>query len=390
MHWVSAAVPSTGEWRAMASRSGLRAFLFAVGLVLCGIAGDVAWRHGLWGLLTGAVLAAFWLAVLIGWELAERRAPGAAAATPEPGSAFALRLLLDALPTPLVAIEGNSARVLNRAGRRLFAADDRIVPAPAALLDADAAYLAFEGRRWRIDRVEMHETGRSAALAALIDIEEEERAAEARASAELIQILGHELLNGLSPIVSLAESGLAASEDPVLLREILGTLARRAEGLQRFTAGYRALARLPAPAIRPVGLADLAADLGRLFAGRWPQVMLEVDVPEDLAWPLDRDQVSQAVWALLQNAAEAVSPDHGAAVRLRIQQAGTGIAVDVQDNGAGIPPDAARKIFRPFHTSKPEGTGIGLSLARQVATAHGGSLTLEPGAATTFRLWLPA
>ncbi|QAY78720.1 PAS domain-containing sensor histidine kinase [Sphingosinicella sp. BN140058] len=374
----------------MGSRSGLRAFLFALGLVLCGILGDVAWRHGLWGLLTGAMLAAFWLAALIGWEVAERRAPKVAVAAPEPGSAFALRLLLDALPTPLVAIEGSSARALNRAGRRLFATDDRIVPTPAALLDADAAYFGFEGRRWRIDRVEMRETGGPAALAALIDIEQEERAAEARAGAELIQILGHELLNGLSPIVSLAESGLAAADDPVLLREILGTLARRADGLQRFTASYRALARLPAPAIRPVRLADLAFDLSRLFAGRWPKVTLEVDVPEDLAWPLDRDQINQAVWALLQNAAEAAPADKDAAVCLRIQRAGAGLAVDVQDNGPGIPPDATRNIFRPFHTSKPDGSGIGLSLARQVATAHGGGLTLEPGVATIFRLWLPA
>ena len=68
---------------------------------------------------------------------------------------------------------------------------------------------------------------------------------------------------------------------------------------------------------------------------------------------------------------------------------GVDLAIEVEDHGPGVPPEAAARIFRPFHTSKPEGTGIGLSLARQIALAHGGTLALEAGRPTLFRMTLP-
>ena len=376
----------------MAYRRVLFPVLSAAGLLACGAIGAAALRNGLWGLLTGALLAAAWLGALHCWSVLRPPAiAGPAASTPDVGNAIVLRVLLDAAPTPLLGIDGATVRALNRAARRHFATDDRILPVPAGLLDRDASHLRHEGRRWRIDRVEVAEAGRL--VVALIDIEQEERAAEARATAELIHVLGHELLNGLAPIVSLADSALAAvamtDRDPTLLPEILGTLARRAEGLHRFTEAYRALARLPAPSLRPVSIRELAADLARLFAGRWPGVALSVDVPDDLSWPLDRDQVSQAIWALLQNAAQAVAAQADGRVTLTARQADTSLTIAVDDTGPGIPPDAATRIFRPFHTTKPDGTGIGLSLARQIAHAHGGTLTLGTDAVTSFRLSLP-
>lgn len=373
----------------MAFRRGLAPIAASLGLATCGVVGAAAWRGGLWGLLTGAVVAALWLAALNAWAVIRPRAAAPPAmATRAEADALAVRLLLDAAPTPLVGIEGTTARTLNRAARRLFATDDRILPSPAALTDPAATRLRHEGRGWRIDRVLVAD-GRS--VAALIDIEQEERAAEARASADMIQVLGHELLNGLAPIVSLAESGAAAVARPELdgslLREILGTLARRAEGLQRFTEAYRTLARLPEPVRQPVRLRGLADDLARLFAGRWPGASLTIAVEPTLDGALDRDQIGQALWALLQNAVEAA--DGGSRVVLRMRPIDMGLAIEVEDDGPGVPPEAAARIFRPFHTSKPEGTGIGLSLARQIALAHGGTLTLEPGSPTLFRMTLP-
>jgi len=373
----------------MGFRRGLSPVAASLGLVICGVAGAVAWRNGLWGLLTGAVVAALWLAALNAWAAIRPRAvTPPVAVTRADADGRAVRLLLDAAPTPLVGIEGTTARSLNRAARRLFATDDRILPPPAALTDPVAARLHHEGRGWRIDRVLVTD-GRS--VAALIDIEQEERVAEARASADMIQVLGHELLNGLAPIVSLAESGAAAVARPELdshlLREILGTLARRAEGLQRFTEAYRALARLPEPSRQAVRLGALAEDLARLFAGRWLDASLTIAVEPALDWSLDRDQIGQALWALLQNAVEAA--DGAARVALRMHGSGVDLAIEVEDHGPGVPPEAAARIFRPFHTSKPEGTGIGLSLARQIALAHGGTLTLEAGRPTLFRMTLP-
>ncbi|WP_426256615.1 sensor histidine kinase [Sphingomonas sp. DC2300-3] len=375
----------------MVFKRGPSPIALSLGLVVAGIVAALAWQQGTWGLGAGAALVALWLAALNWWLVARPRD----VVRPDPArtddaDGLVLRLLLDAAPTPLLAIDATAARALNRAARRLFATDDRILPVPPALTDATATHLRHEGRGWRIDRVRV---ANGQDVAALIDIEQEERAAEARASAEMIQVLGHELLNGLAPIASLAESGAVAVARPqvdvALLREILDTLARRAEGLQRFTEAYRAIARLPEPTRRAVPVGELADDLARLFATRWPAVALSVTADAD-AWTLDRDQIVQAVWALLQNAAEAATTAHaaGALVALRITADDT-LAIEIEDNGAGVPADAVARIFRPFHTTKADGTGVGLSLARQIALAHGGTLTLASDAPTRFRLTIP-
>lgn len=375
----------------MGSSDGWRTIGLAAGLVACGAAASTAWHRGLWGSLTGAALTALWLAGLNWWS-ARAESPASAPSPDRADDSAADRLLLDAAPTPMLAVADGRARALNRAARRLFATDDRILPAPADLFDPVAGHLRHEGRQWRVDRVTL---GGGRSVAALIDVEQEERAAEARASAEMIHVVGHELLNGLAPIVSLAESGEAlldrADADPALLREILGTLARRAEGLQRFTAAYRELARLPAPRRVGVSMTQLTGDLARSFAGRWPNVALTVAVAEGPEWRLDRDQIGQALWALLQNAAESATAARGedARVTLTTRSTGGALHVAVGDNGAGVTPDDAARIFRPFYTTKLEGTGIGLSLARQIAHAHGGSLLLMPQPGTTFLLSLP-
>ena len=372
-------------------RRGWRAAALGIGLLASAFVAAFAWDTGRWGLLTGALLVGGWALALAWWNAAlvpSRPPQGASDAEGEDAAVH--RLLLDAAPTPLLAIDRHTARVLNRAARMIFGADDRIVPVPPALLDPSASTLRHEGRLWRIDRVE---ASSGVTVAALIDVEREELAAEARASADLIEVLGHELLNGLSPIVSLAESAqTAAAQEPVdtaLLAEILGPLARRAEGLQRFATDYRALARLPEPISAPVALGQFADDLAQLFAQRWPAASLTLDVDEAGTWGMDRDQMHQAVWALLNNAAEATSITEEPRVILSIKRAEKRLAITILDNGEGVKPESAALIFRPFHTTKPKGSGIGLSLARQIAHGHGGSLELAGANPTAFQISLP-
>ncbi|MET0373806.1 MAG: HAMP domain-containing sensor histidine kinase, partial [Rhizorhabdus sp.] len=194
------------------------------------------------------------------------------------------------------------------------------------------------------------------------------------------------LLNGLSPIVSLADSAItAAAAGHPSLPNILATLARRIEGLEGFTRGYRDLARLPAPVRAPVSLAELGDDLARLFAARFgPGVTLTCAIPDAAMADVDRDQLTQAVWALLQNGAEAAG-DHGS-VTLSITSAPKALTILVGDSGPGVTPDARTRIFRPFHSSKPTGSGIGLTLARRIARAHGGDVKLDNDRTTQFRL----
>ncbi|WP_185999931.1 sensor histidine kinase [Novosphingobium aerophilum] len=364
-----------------------------IGLALSGAVATEAWHRGMWGTLTGAALLAVWIVLIRAWRSGTERVPAAQAVLPAPPEIGSHRMLLDAAPTPMLAIQGNNAHALNRAARKLFATDDRVLPVPPALADGQASHFRHQGRSWRIDRVLLAAESRT--VVTLIDIEQEERAAEARATAEMIQVLGHELLNGLAPIVSLADSGLAAIDSPApdtqLLREILGTLTRQAEGLQRFVEAYRILARLPAPQLRSIPVEQLIEDLTRLCAGRWPQVAISVDVKEGPSRLMDRDQISQALWALIQNAAEAATADRGADARIElvVRHRDQGLAFEVRDNGNGIPPEHEALVFRAFHTTKPEGTGIGLSLARQIAHAHGGTLSTWRSDQTIFCLILP-
>lgn len=377
----------------MAFRAEWRAIIYAVALAGSGALAGVAGNVGLWGWLVGATIMAGWFGAH-NWLLVARYSLPRPADTVISRDTTLESMVLDAAPTPMIMIADGHARALNRAARRLFGADHRIVPTPAALLGTDS-YLLHAGRHWRIDRVVFDGMASGRSVAVLIDVEHEERVGEARAAAEMIHVLGHELLNGLAPIISLAESGEAALDrdivDTGLVREILGTLARRAEGLQRFTKGYRELARLPAPRRSLVPIGGIARDLATLFSGHWPGVTLEVHADEDGEWPLDRDQLQQAVWALLQNAAEAATDHQGgnARVGLSIFSAASTLVVEVVDNGAGVAVDERARIFRPFHTTKKEGTGIGLSLARQIALANGGSLVLSPAPPTTFQLTLP-
>ncbi|EZP51122.1 sensor histidine kinase [Sphingomonas sp. RIT328] len=362
----------------------------ALALFGCGIVAAAAWRWQLWGSVSGALLVALWLALR---SLVVAPPPPRHDAPPV-ADPFANRLLLDAAPTPMLGIEAEQVRALNRAARAMFATDDRVLPPPPALLSRDTRYLRHAERRWRIDRVVLTARGGERIVAALVDSEQEERVAEARATGEMIHVLGHELLNGLAPIVSLADSGVAALDRPApdlpLLREILTTLARRTEGLQRFTEAYRALARLPEPQRRAVSLTPLADDLARLFAVRWPQVRLICDAAALPDWSIDRDQISQALWALLQNAAEAaLASAADPRVTLALHVDGRTLACHVGDNGGGIAAADVARIFRPFHTTKADGTGVGLSLARQIAHAHGGTLTLASAVPAHFILSIP-
>ena len=369
----------------MASSRIRAALLLALSLAAAGGAAGAAWSHSLWLALAGAVLVVCWLSVLT--MLAVRRPlPAKLPATSEAErEASVHRLLLDASPTPLLLVDGGVVRTLNRAARRLFDTDDRVLPPPLPLLDRDTSHLRHAGRSWRADRVEVG----AQVVVALVDVESEERTAEARASAEMIQVLGHELLNGLVPIVALAESGItaaAAARDPALLTEILTTLARRAEGLHRFTEAYRSLARLPPPLRAEVYLAELVDDLARLFDSRWPEVHLVAEIEPALSAAIDRDQLSQALWALLQNAVEASA----GAVQVSVAGLGADLAIDVADDGPGIPFNQLNRVFRPFHTSKEGGSGIGLALARQIVQAHGGTLTLLQARPPKFRILLPS
>jgi len=372
-----------------------------------------AWRADL---PANALLAAMTALGAAIWTLTHDAGGSGAAAPPAPADTLrldeerarrTLQAFLDQAPTPLVTLQADGAlNAVNRAARRLFRTDGTVVDA-ADVLGAAVAGTTPESRKtvrltadglprtYAISVADVSGAGGSLRLAALTDIQAELQAAEAAALKALLHVLSHEIMNTLTPLVSLAQSAseLLEEEGPEplrLARESVAVIARRADGLQRFVEAYRELARLPEPRPRPVGLTAMLEEAARLFAGRWTAVSLVVEPPKpDVIIRLDPDLTAQALLNLLANAAEAaLAGGRGPPeVRLSGRSSGDGVAITVRDNGPGVPTDIQAEIFQPFFTTRSDGSGIGLSVARQAIVSQGGQLVLasgEPGAGATF------
>jgi signal transduction histidine kinase len=234
-------------------------------------------------------------------------------------------------------------------------------------------------------------------LVALQPIAGEPDAVEQAAWRDLMRVLAHEIMNSLTPIASLSESlarRLPEGADAEA-RAALEVIARRSENLMGFVDRYRLVADTPPPIRAPVRLDAFARDITRLMAGSFAaaraELSLKVDPPE-LEVEADRGLLEQAVINLLKNALDACRGGASPRVELACAAAEDQVTITVRDNGEGVPPDRLETIFVPFYTSRSGGSGIGLSLARQIAQAHGGQLTAcnnEDGGGATFEMSLP-
>jgi len=212
----------------------------------------------------------------------------------------------------------------------------------------------------------------------------------------MTRVLAHEMMNSLTPIASMAESveQRATAGDPRIASAI-ATIARRSRHLMDFVERYRAIVDLPRPSPEPVQVADFLVEISQLvgpdLAGR--AILFDVKMPQqgDMA-RFDRVLVEQAIVNLVKNAADAVDEVPGPAIGLAGTCDPDGVTIEVSDNGHGIDEDLLEDIFVPFFTTKPDGAGIGLALAQQIALAHGGSLTAHRAYPTgsIFKFRLPA
>jgi signal transduction histidine kinase len=233
-------------------------------------------------------------------------------------------------------------------------------------------------------------------LVALQPIAGELDVVEQAAWRDLMRVLAHEIMNSLTPIASLSESLARRLPDgaDAEAKAALEVIARRSENLMGFVDRYRLVADTPPPIRAPVRLDAFARDIGRLMAGSFAasraELVLRVDPPE-LEVEADRSLLEQAVINLLKNALDASCAGPSPRVELVCAAAEDQVTITVRDNGEGVPADRLETIFVPFYTSRSGGSGIGLSLARQIAQAHGGQLTArnnEDGGAT-FEMSLP-
>jgi nitrogen fixation/metabolism regulation signal transduction histidine kinase len=202
---------------------------------------------------------------------------------------------------------------------------------------------------------------------------------------KVIRVIAHELNNSLAPITSLAHSGqllTGAAADARLMR-IFDTIGERAAHLATFIDGYARFAKLPRPRPEPVAW---AAFLARL-EGTAPFRLVGA-LPADPA-SFDVRQLEQVMINLLKNAAECGSPP--GEITVAVQQVAPGFRIEIADRGTGLSAGTLRDALLPFFSTKPAGTGLGLTLCREIVEAHGGRLSLanRAGGGALVTVWLP-
>jgi two-component system nitrogen regulation sensor histidine kinase NtrY len=223
---------------------------------------------------------------------------------------------------------------------------------------------------------------------------------EAESWQQLIRVLTHEIANSITPIASLANSAQSLLEDAENLQGedledlafSLNTIDKRSQGLLNFIDSYRDLSQLPLPHIEAVDVKNLFAQSSKLFAHQLNGVVLSIEVePEKLIIHADKMQLEQVVINLLLNAIEALEETSAPLITLRASLTNRGrILLQVIDNGCGILEDTQQNMFLPFFTTKPQGSGIGLALSKQIINRHGGhiAVTSTVRVGTTFTITL--
>lgn len=301
-----------------------------------------------------------------------------------------LQRVMEEIDVAVFAVDGSGVvRLVNRAGERLLGrAADLLLGRSADALGLSAcltgeprrvldATFPADGGRWELRRSSFRQGGVPVQLLVLTDLRHALREEELQAWQRLVRVLSHEINNSLAPIQSIAGSLRAllgraprpADADDDLHRglDVIGT---RAESLSRFMRSYARMARLPAPALGPVDVAGLVDRVAQLEK----RLPVRVRPGPSITMSADGDQLEQLLINLVSNAVDAAGETGGG---VEIQWADQNGALDLRviDDGPGLP--ATTNLFTPFFTTKRTGTGIGLVLSRQIAEAHGGTLTLE-------------
>ena len=317
--------------------------------------------------------------------------------------------VLDDAPAPLLTVDAEGkVELANKAARRLFVRhhgvrieDYRVYGETfATALGEDAVgkprlvplMLDELPQTAMVSAASVHRLGGMVRVVAVQPIQGELNAVEIAAQSDLVRVLTHEIMNSMTPVTSLAQSAASLMAevdkggDPAVAdaRAAVETLARRADGVMHFVESYRQISRAPQVRPRLIDVAGWGRELEALFraADGAEGIDFTLRLADDLV-PIeaDPDLMSQVLINLLRNAAEAAR-GHAEApqVSLAFQRTRAGrTQIEVEDNGPGVPDALRQDIFLPFFTTKSKGTGVGLSLARQVVLAHRGSINVTDG-----------
>lgn len=316
-----------------------------------------------------------------------------------------VRAVMAEIEVAVFAFDGEQQlRLVNRAGEKLLGRpSERLIGQSAGQLglhealqvaDFQTRQLSFPGGvgKFGVRHSQIRQHGLTHDLLVISDLSQALREEERQAWQRIVRVLGHELNNSLTPIKSIAGSlGLLFSRTPrpddweTDVQRGLDVIASRAESLNRFMSAYAQLAKLPQPKLRAVEVNVLVRRVveleTRLHVGLTPgpEVVIQAD----------GDQLEQLLINVIRNAVDAVLENDGGEVQVKWTK-NRHLEIAVEDNGPGL--SGTKNLFVPFFTTKPKGSGIGLVLSRNIAEAHGGSLTLEnrpTGNGCVARLRLP-
>ncbi len=236
--------------------------------------------------------------------------------------------------------------------------------------------------------------GRKLLIAGMKNIHSALDSRETEAWQKLIRVLTHEIMNSITPIISLtelltkyADSLEGDEETKTEMKQMLQTIGRRGNGLVRFMNSYREVSHLPHPLLKLYNAGELLKGVVQLMQNDTDDLHLSLpNVPLRLI--ADKEQIEQVLINLIRNAREneATQITLSAGITPRNH-----LFLRVTDNGTGIDPEVQERIFIPFFTTKPTGSGIGLTISRQIMHQHHGSITVQSkvGEGSTFTLLFP-
>ena len=253
-----------------------------------------------------------------------------------------------------------------------------------------ALYQTSNEKQISINAATVSLRGRVIKLISLQNIQAELQQKELEAWQNLTKVLRHEIMNSVTPIVSLAstmreiiEIDLTEKEEIQEtvsdLKEALFTIESRSKGIMNFVNAYREFTSIPKPTFEDTNSKDLIAQVLNLVQPQLKekQVVLKTDFKEDFELLADTEQIEMVLINIIKNAVESVENRLNPQIRIRTYEADERKIIEIADNGSGIEPEALEKIFIPFYTTKKTGSGIGLSLSRQIMQMHGGNLKVS-------------
>ena len=334
-----------------------------------------------------------------------------------------LRAIINHIPVPLMTIkEDESLSLLNNAARRLFGTSQLTKVDDLKQYGEDfyeqlnncragekrIAKISIDGidTKLSLGLMEVTSNAGTERLFSLQDIGKELESTQLGAWQDLVRVLNHEIMNSITPVASLAQTtadiaaevSLELEDNHPQKQEIekIGnaamTMSRRAGNLMQFVSNFRQLTRLPKPKQKKISVQDVFDHVLRIAQAGSPnyrhKLVTEV-TPSGLEFNIDPEQIEQALINLLRNAEQALANQQDGEIKLLayLDQRGR-ITIEVCDNGPGIEEDILDKIFVPYFTTKTEGSGIGLALARQIMTYHGGFIRAvnREGGGASFKL----